>query len=126
MQFLHPQDVALALANAINGDEVWGKILLIGSGQGSQIYYRDFVRSLTEAMGIGNLPDEAFSTKPYYTVWMDTSESQRLLNYQQHSFEEFTKEMSSLIGYRRYVVRLFRPFFRRRLLKKSPYLHHKE
>jgi len=126
MQFLHPQDVALALANAINGDEVWGKILLIGSGQGSQIYYRDFVRSLSEAVGIGDLPDEAFSTKPYYTVWMDTTESQRLLNYQRHSFEEFAREMPSMVGYRRYWVRLFRPFYRRNMLKKSPYFHHKE
>ena len=125
MQFLHPKDVGLALANAMNCKKVWSKILLIGSGTGNQIYYRDFVRSLTEAMGIGTLPDEAFSTKPYYTVWMDTSESQKLLNYQRHSFEEFAREMRSLVGYRRYQVMLLRPFYRRRLLKKSPYLQAK-
>jgi antibiotic biosynthesis monooxygenase (ABM) superfamily enzyme len=79
-----------------------------------------------EAMGIGRLPDEAFDTTPYCTVWMDSSESQRLLNYQQHSFEEFAKEMSSLVGYRRYLVRLFRPFYRRRLIKKSPYFRAKK
>jgi len=125
MHFLHPQDVGLALANAVTCNEIWGRILLIGSGPGSQIYYRDLVGKLTEAMGIGRLPDEAFSMKPYYTFWMDTSESQRLLNYQQHSFEEFAKEMSSLVGYRRYLVRLLRHFFRRRLIEKSPYLQAK-
>lgn len=122
MQFLHPQDVGLAFANAISSAEVWGKILLIGSGTGSQICYRDFIERLMEALGVGRLPDEAFRTTPYYTVWMDTSESQRLLNYQRHSFEEFTREMPSLVGYRRHFVRLFRPFFRRWLLKKSPFL----
>lgn len=126
MQFLHPQDAGLALANAVTSDKIWGKILLIGSGPGSQIYYRDFIGRLMEAMGIGRLPDEAFDTTPYCTVWMDTSESQRLLNYQQQSFEEFTKEMSSLVGYRRYLVRLLRPFYRRRLIKKSPYLQAKK
>jgi UDP-glucose 4-epimerase len=122
MQFLHPQDIGLAITNAISCNETWGKISLIGSGQGSQIYYRDFIDSFMGAMGIGKLPDEAFGTKPYYTVWMDTSESQRLLQYQRHSFKDFAREMPSLVGYRRYWVRLFRPFYRRRLLKKSPYL----
>lgn len=126
MQFLHPQDVGLALANAVTSDEIWGKTLLIGSGPGSQICYRDFVGALLEAMGVGMLPCEAFSTRPYYTVWMDTSESQRLLDYQRHSFEEFARNMPSMVGYRRYWVRLFRPFYRRKMLKESPYFHHKE
>ncbi len=29
--------------------------------------------------GLGMLPEKAFSTRPYYAVWMDTSESQKLL-----------------------------------------------
>jgi nucleoside-diphosphate-sugar epimerase len=122
MSFLHPRDAGLALANAVTSDEIWGKVLLLGSGPESQIHYRDFVGSLTRAMGFGKLPDEAFGTKPYYTVWMDTSESQRLLDYQRHSFAEFAREMPSLVGYRRYWVRLFRPYYRRRLLKQSPFL----
>jgi len=126
MQFLHPQDVGLALANAMGCDQVWGKTLLIGSGPGSQICYRDFIGALLKAMGVGMLPYEAFSTRPYYTVWMDTSESQRLLNYQRHSFEEFAREMPSLVGHRRYWVRVFRPFYRRNLLKQSPYLQSKK
>jgi hypothetical protein len=30
------------------------------------------------------------------------------------------------VGYRRYWVRLFRPFYRRKMLKESPYFDHKE
>ena len=121
MQFLHPRDAGLALANAVTSDEIWGKALLLGSGPESQIYYRDFVNALMQAMGVGRLPDEAFSTKPYYTVWMDTSESQRLLDYQRHTFADFAREMPSLIGYRRHWVRLLRPYYRRKLLKQSPF-----
>jgi nucleoside-diphosphate-sugar epimerase len=126
MQFLHPRDAGLALANAVISKEIWGKTLLIGSGQGSQIYYRDFVDKYAQAAGIGRLPEKAFSTRPYYTVWMDTSESQRLLNYQRYSFKDFAREMPALVGSRRYRVLLFRPYYRRRLLEQSPYLKAKE
>jgi len=126
MQFLHPKDAGLALANAVTSKEIWGKTLLIGSGQGSRIYYRDFVEKYARAVGIGMLPEKAFSTKPYYTVWMDTTESQSLLNYQRYSFKDFAREMPALVGSRRYRVLLFRPYYRRRLLEQSPYLKAKE
>jgi len=122
MPFLHPRDAGLAMANAVSSKEIWGKVLLIASGEGSQIYYRDFVEKYTRAAGIGMLPEKAFSTKPYYIVWMDTTESQRLLNYQRYSFADFAREMPLKVGPRRYKVMLLRPRYRRRLLAQSPFL----
>ena len=60
-EFVHPDDVGLAVANAAASNEVWGRILLIGGGQGSQLHFRDFAGGLMEAMGIGRLPDSAFA-----------------------------------------------------------------
>ena len=122
MQFLHPKDAGLALANAVSSKDIWSKILLIGSGGGSRICYRDFVKKYTRAAGIGMLPEKAFSTKPYYTVWMDTTESQSLLNYQRYSFADFAREMPAMVGLRRYKVMLLRPRYRRKLLAQSPFL----
>ena len=123
MQFLHPKDAGLALANAVTSKDIWGRTLLIGSaGQDSRIYYRDFVKKYTRAAGIGMLPEKAFSTKPYYTVWMDTSESQRLPDYQRYSFSDFAREMPALVGPRRYTVMLLRSRYRRRLLAQSPFM----
>ena len=123
MQFLHPKDAGLALANAVSSGDIWGKTLLIGSGgQESHIYYRDFVKKYTRAAGSGMLPEEAFSTKPYYTVWMDTTESQRLLGYQRHTFSDFAREMPAMVGPRRYKVMLLRSRYRRALLAQSPFL----
>ena len=123
MQFLHPRDAGLALANAVAGRDIWGKVLLIGSGgQDSRIYYKDFVKKYTRAVGIGMLPEKAFSTKPYYTVWMDTTESQKLLDYQRHSFSDFAREMPVMVGPGRYKVMLLRPRYRRLLLAQSPFL----
>jgi UDP-glucose 4-epimerase len=121
-EFVHPDDVGLALANAVTCDEVWGKTLLIGGGASSQLYFRDFVGRMMESMGIGRLPDRAFATTACaFSDWIDTTESQRLLHYQQHSFDDFTKEITASLGPMRYALRLLSPLARWWMLSQSPY-----
>ena len=55
------------------------------AGARCQLLYRDYLGAFLDAMGIGRLPDEAFSTEPYCTDWLDTDESQRLLEYQRRT-----------------------------------------
>jgi len=121
-EFVHPDDVGLALANAVACDEVWGKTLLIGGGASSQLYFRDFVGRMMESMGIGRLPDKAFATTACaFSDWIDTMESQRLLHYQRHSFDDFTKEIAASLGPTRYALRLLSPLVRWWMLSQSPY-----
>jgi UDP-glucose 4-epimerase len=121
-EFVHPDDVGLALANAVTNNQVWGKTLLIGGGFSSQLYFRDFVGEMMEAMGIGRLPDRAFATTACaFSDWIDTSESQRLLNYQRHSFQDFTREVAASLGPARYLLRLLSPVARWWMLSQSPY-----
>lgn len=122
VELAHPQDVGLALANAAGSHEVRGRILLIGSGKGSQLYYRDFVGRMMEAMGVGRLPDTAFaSSASAYTDWLDTAESQKILQYQQHSFDDFIREVAASLGYRKHLIRLLAPLVRRWMLSQSPH-----
>ena len=121
MEFVHTRDVGLAIANAVSSEEVWGKTLLIGGGPHCHFYFGEMAARILEAMGVGMLPEEAFSSTPFCTDWLDTSESQRLLDYQRRDFDDYVQEMVSLLGFRRHLVRLFRPLVRRSLLKKSPY-----
>ena len=125
IEFVHPRDAGLALANAVSSKDVWGKILLIGGGPSSQLYYGDFMERMMNAMRIGMLPEKAFGSKAAMSDWLDTKESQSLLNYQQHTFEDFVQEIASLLGYKRYLVPLFRPLVRRWVLQKSPYFRAK-
>ncbi len=125
IEFAHPRDLGLAIANAVSCEEVWGKTLLLGGGPVGQVYYRAFVERTLAVMGIGMLPDQAFASTAFYLDWMDTTESQRLLNYQRLSFEDFIQELPSLLGYKRYLARLFRPLARRLMLSKSPYFRAK-
>jgi nucleoside-diphosphate-sugar epimerase len=121
-EFVHPDDVGLAVANAVTNGQVWGKILLIGGGAGSQIYFRDFVGGMMQAMGIGPLPDRAFATTACaFSDWIDTTESQRLLQYQRHSFKDFTTEIAASLGPMRYGLRLLSPLVRWWMLSQSPY-----
>jgi nucleoside-diphosphate-sugar epimerase len=121
-EFVHPDDVGLAVANAVTSDQVWGRTLLVGGGHSSQLYFRDFVGGMMEAMGIGRLPDGAFATTACaFSDWIDTTESQRLLSYQRHSFRDFTTEIAASLGPLRSVMRIMSPLIRWWMLNQSPY-----
>jgi len=121
IEFVHTRDVGLAIANAVSSQDIWGKLLLIGGGYRCQYHYRDIAQRVLDAMGVGMLPKEAFSSTPFPTDWVDTTESQRLLKYQRRDLGDYIQEMRALLGYRRHVIQLFRPIVRRWLLRKSSY-----
>ncbi len=121
IEFGHTRDVGAALARAVSSEMVWGKTLLIGGGKRCQLTYRQMVSPLLEAMGVGMLPDEAFAQAPFCTDWLDSSESQALLQYQTRGLDDYSREMTAMLGYRRFLIRCFRPLVRAWVLHKSPY-----
>jgi len=121
MEFVHTRDVGLAIANGVASDEIWGKTLLIGGGESCQYTYREIVQGILQAMGVGKLPEAAFGSTPFPTDWVDSTESQRLLRYQQRDLEHYIAEMVELLSFKRRLIRCFRPLVRGWLLLKSPY-----
>jgi len=122
IEFVHTKDVGLAIANALDEDRVWGKVLHIGGGSRCQLYQREILEGVLDAVGIGMLPEEAFTKIPFPTDWLDTSESQEILGFQQRTLQDYIQDVESMLGYRRNLVRLFRPAIRSWLLSKSPLL----
>jgi short-subunit dehydrogenase len=122
IEYVHTKDVALAIANALERKEVWGRVWHVGGGPRCQLYYGDIVGRVLEATGIGRLPEEAFATVSYSTDWLDTTRSQRLLRFQEHSLDDYVSELKKLLGFRRPFVRMLRPFLRPWLLSRSPAL----
>lgn len=122
-EVIHPADAGLAIANGIHSDEIWGKTLLIGGGPRCQIRYRDYLGRMLDLMGIGMLPEHTFGTEPYCTDWLDTEESQRLLQYQRASFDEIVQQLAGIVGYKRRLTALVRPAARWYLLRMSPFYH---
>jgi nucleoside-diphosphate-sugar epimerase len=125
IEFVHTRDIGLACANAVTADTV-GKILLLGGGEHCRMTYREMVSRMLDAMGVGMLPDSVFITPTcdeewFHTDFMDTEESQRLLQFQTRSFEQFLDEFKEGMGIKRHLTRLFRLLVRRYLISKSPY-----
>ena len=121
-EFVHPADVALAIANCLGSSEAWGQVWMIGGGPHCQLRYGEMINRMLEATGIGSLPAKAFSpTARQGGGWMDTAESQRVLRYQRHSFEDFLAEFAARAGARKYLFRLLSPLIRWYIVRQSPY-----
>jgi nucleoside-diphosphate-sugar epimerase len=121
LEYIHPADAALAICNAVEHAEVWGKVLHLGGGPGCQLRERDIVQGAFEAIGIGALPEKYFNTQHYYTDWLDTEESQRLLNYQRHTFDDHLEGLKKSLGWQIPLIKLLRPLIRYSLLRQSKY-----
>jgi UDP-glucose 4-epimerase len=123
LDFVDPRDVGLAVANSVVSSEVWQKTLVIGGGSRNQMLYRDFIKVFWGFLG--RIPEEAFapSDSPGWAEWVDSTESQRLLNYQNFTLQDFVKEMLATMapGWRRHLVPLVAPLVRRQLLGQSRY-----
>ena len=103
-------------------EETWGKAWLVGGGQSCQLKYGDYLARFFAAMEMGGpLPEAAFSEKPYCTDWLDTEESERVFDYQRHSFEDIVRDVAALLGWRRSLARLSQPVVREYMLGMSPY-----
>ncbi|MHA1785009.1 MAG: NAD-dependent epimerase/dehydratase family protein [Candidatus Helarchaeota archaeon] len=125
VEFVHTRDVGLALANAVEADTLQ-KILLIGGGKNCQMLNREFIRKTFEAYGIGMLDELAFKIPKndddwYYTDWVDSSESQKLLKYQNMSFDEYLLQVKKQLGRKRFLFKLLSPIIKWYLRKKSRY-----
>ncbi|HSD25905.1 MAG TPA: NAD(P)-dependent oxidoreductase [Vicinamibacteria bacterium] len=121
IESLHADDAAVALARALRTPEVWGRILFVGGGPSCQLTYREYLARMLEAMGIGALPEGAFSQKEYATDWIDSSEAQALLRYQRRSFDDIVADVSACLGWKRRLVPVAAPVVRRAILELSPY-----
>jgi hypothetical protein len=76
-------------------------------------------------IGIGAIPAEAFVRKrvpQFMGDWLDTEESQRLLQYQSRGLTELKADLRKDLGVVAPLVRLLRPLATWFMLRSSPYL----
>jgi hypothetical protein len=74
------------------------------------------------AMGIPALPDAAFRVGAVYpTDWLDTTDSEALLHYQRHTFDDITRAIAKSAGWKRSAAAAFGPLVRLILQRRSPH-----
>ena len=121
IEIVHPDDVGRAVVRAAERPDIVGRTLLIGGGQACRVRQRELMSRALGAVGVGMLPDDAFTTSPFHTDWLDTEDSQSLLDYQRHDLDDLIADMTRSVGWRRAPARLLAPVIRRALVRRSPY-----
>jgi nucleoside-diphosphate-sugar epimerase len=124
-EFLHPADAGTVFARAVACRDAIGKILHIGGGEKCRMTYCEFINQLMGAIGIGPVPTEAFARTEvprFFGDWVDTEESQRLLQYQTRGLREQLEDMRREFGALVPLIRLMRPLATWYVIRSSPYL----
>ena len=92
VEFTHPKDQALGIANSlVVTDEVVGRTLCLGGGASNRYRYREFMNMAFGAMGLPPLPKSAFGDALFLTDWVDSEESQAILDYQRRNAAQYLR-----------------------------------
>lgn len=121
MEPIFTLDAGLAVANAVANRDLRREVLNIAGGEKCRLSYREFIKRMMNAFGIGMLPDEAFSKGHFHLGYMDTEKSQRLLKYQNYSFDDILSAAKKKKRFEAMLARLFRPLARKYLLSRSEF-----
>lgn len=92
IEYVHPRDVASAIAGCVDNPRAVGRVLLVGGGEGCRLTQHEFFGAVFAAAGV-RLPREAMGSGQYYTHWMDTAESNEILRFQRRTFADYESEM---------------------------------
>ena len=106
LEICHPEEVSLAIVNAIvNFESAKGNTLIISGGPKGRMLYKDMIRGILGVMRLPLPPARKFTLQPFYLDYYDTSKSQLLLQYQHKSYGDY------LGDYRGTLARRFTPAF---------------
>jgi len=111
-EFLHPADAGTAFARAVACEATIGETLFIAGGPNCRMTYYDFVTALMSTIGIGPIPVDAFARNDpprFFGDWVDTDDSQSLLQYQRRGLDEQLADMKKDFGVLVPLIRLVRP-----------------
>jgi nucleoside-diphosphate-sugar epimerase len=114
VEYVHTSDAATAIANALDRPEAHDRIHLIGGGPECQVTTLQLTQAMIGSIGLEVTAGEMGSI-PAAAPWLDTTESQRLLSYQQHTAEDFRRESLERFRFVRPFVRPLSPLILRAL-----------
>ena len=120
IEYIHPADVATGMANAIGNPEAIGQKFFLGGGAQCQSSWRELNSIRLEMLGLIKPPAECFGTEGFYTEWLDTDESQRVLKFQNHNLEDYRNELDEMLKWPRILLKPVKPVLNRTLWKFLP------
>jgi len=123
-------DAAVAIVSAseklVNTNEINSEMYFIGGGKenGCQINNKKMIKSMFEAMGIGMLSENCFikDNSLFSMDWYDTEESNKILDYQIHTFSDYLDILKSKTESGGFFVKYMAPKLKKTMELQSPYL----
>ena len=96
VEMVHRDDVVDALFASVGAPEAANKVLNIAGGPTWQMHGEDYARDFYGFMG-APFEDVDYRESPGWVDWYDTEESQRLLQYQNRSYQHYSDEMHAIV-----------------------------
>lgn len=123
IELIHTDDAGLAFANAVRCDAAVGRVLFIGGGERCQTRVLDFYNRMFTMMGLRALDARVLRPGPprFFGDWLDTDESQRLLQFQRHGIDDILGELRASLGPARWLLKVFSPVAGWLLARRSPH-----
>lgn len=123
------RDAGLAICNAVTVDPIHRKFDVCGDPkQGWTGKAKELVGGLISARGLAPFPDSAYRHSDpdvdeswYYEDIVDPTESQKVLQYQRSSLNEYLDFVKKQAGISKYILKLIGPLIKGSLLKPSIY-----
>jgi nucleoside-diphosphate-sugar epimerase len=95
LEFCHPDDVSMAMVNAVKDfQQVKGKTLIVAGGPSQQMLFEDMLRAIFKTFGLPLPPQKKFATEPFPLHWYDTNMSQQLLKFQRKKLDDYSKDFA--------------------------------
>ena len=111
VEFVHIDDVALALKNALYTEQIRDTYIIAG-GERCQMTMYDQIVPLFKIFHLPPPPKHKFSLINYPLDWYDTKHSQAVLLYQNKSFEQYAADVKKTLGWKTKFFWLVSPFAR--------------
>ncbi len=96
VEMVHRDDVADALSASADAAGDGHRVFNIGGGPTWQLYGRDYVKDFFDVMG-APVEMATYRDTPGWMDWYDTAESQKVLGYQNRSYQRYIGEMRAII-----------------------------
>ncbi len=124
IEFLHTSDAGAAFANMADlmaSDQLHENVILnIAGGEqnGCRMTYSEMINTMFLGLGLKPFSNSLFGDKEYYTDWLDTQESQKLLKYQNSGLDQFISDLKKKLGWKVFFIRIFSDIISLFIMKK--------
>ncbi|TFF86094.1 MAG: NAD(P)-dependent oxidoreductase [Promethearchaeota archaeon] len=110
VEFVHPLDVATAVSNAVSiPPSQTRQVYIIGGGPECQLIYYDQAVRLFNIFNLSPPNKEKFKDGYYYLDWYDTEHSQKVLQYQERTFDDYVADLENELGWKVGFIKFFAP-----------------